>query len=114
MLTENVFKLMKPYYKVVTGEEEKIAKGKIQPINIVVETRTGNKKVTLVDNLELFGIRITEFAKECQHGVAASATINKPPGKKCEQLLIQGNQVLYIYNHLIGIYYLLHLSVFNT
>lgn len=101
-LIDNVFKLMKPCYKLVTADEEKLEKGKIQPINIKVETRSGNKKVTLVDNLEVYGIRLSEFSKECQHGVATSTTINKLPGRKYEQLLIQGNQVLFVYNHLIG------------
>lgn len=64
--------------------------------------RSGNKKVTLIDNLELFGIRINDFAKECQHGVAASTSISRPPGKKCDQLLVQGNQVLFVYNLLTG------------
>lgn len=101
-LIENIFKIMKPCYKVVTGVEEKLEKGKVQPISIKVETRTGNKKVTLVENLEVFGIRLSEFSKECQHGVATSTTINKLPGRKYEQVLIQGNQVLFVYNHLLG------------
>lgn len=94
---------MKPCYKLITADEEKVEKGKIEPINIKVETRSGNKKVTLIDNLELFGIKLTEFSKECQHGVAASTTTSKLPGKKYDQLMVQGNQVLFVYNLLIGI-----------
>lgn len=101
-LMEKILKSMKSCYKITTKEEEKINKGKIEPIKITVETRTGNKKVTLIDNLELFGIRMSEFAKECQHRVAASTSINKLPGKKSDQLLVQGNQVNFIYNLLLG------------
>lgn len=52
--------------------------------------------------MELFGINAAEFGKECQHGVAASTSVSKPPGKKCEQLLIQGNQVAFVGKTLIG------------
>lgn len=69
-----------------------------------VQTRSGNKKVTLIDNLELYGIRMSEFAKECQHGVAASTSVAKVPGKKYDQLLVQGNQILFIYSLLVDKY----------
>jgi translation initiation factor 2D len=102
-LMERVCDAMKSCYKVTAGNEELFNKGKVSPITITVSQRSGNKKVTLVDNLELFGIRIADFAKECQHGVAASTSISKPIGKKCDQLLVQGNQVLFVYNLLTGI-----------
>ncbi|KAK9890171.1 hypothetical protein WA026_008975 [Henosepilachna vigintioctopunctata] len=101
---EKVCDSMKNCFKVQTGQEEIMNKGKLSPIVISVANRSGNKKVTLVDNLELFGIRISEFAKECQHGVAASTSISVPPGKKVEQLLVQGNQVLFVYNLLVDKY----------
>ncbi|XP_063928992.1 eukaryotic translation initiation factor 2D isoform X2 [Zophobas morio] len=95
---EKVCEAMKSCYKVTSGNEELVNKGKVSPITLTVSQRSGNKKVTLVDNLELFGIRIADFAKECQHGVAASTSISKPLGKKCDQLLVQGNQVLFVHN----------------
>jgi hypothetical protein len=60
-------------------------------------------QVTLINNLELYGINNQEFARECQHGVAASTSISSVPGKKSQQLLVQGNQVLFVGNLLIGI-----------
>lgn len=59
-------------------------------------------QVTLVNNLELYGINLTEFARECQHGVAASTTINTLPNAKSAQLQIQGNQVIFVHNILTG------------
>ncbi|KRT78739.1 hypothetical protein AMK59_7029 [Oryctes borbonicus] len=103
-LIEKVCSAMKSCFKVTSGHEETVSKGKIQPIVMSTQTRSGNKKVTLVDNLELFGIRMSEFAKECQHGVAASTSITKPPGKKSDQLLIQGNQILFVHNLLVNKY----------
>jgi len=54
------------------------------------------EQVTLVANLELYGVDVAEFAKECQHGIAASATINPLPARKGVQLQVQGNQVLFV------------------
>uniref|UniRef100_A0A6P7G8M2 Eukaryotic translation initiation factor 2D n=1 Tax=Diabrotica virgifera virgifera TaxID=50390 RepID=A0A6P7G8M2_DIAVI len=101
---EKVCAAMKNAYKVKSGVEEIQGKGKVSPIMLSVSVRSGNKKVTLIDNLELFGIRINDFAKECQHGVAASTSISRPPGKKYDQLLVQGNQVLFVYNLLTDKY----------
>ncbi|KAJ8923605.1 hypothetical protein NQ315_010184 [Exocentrus adspersus] len=94
---ERVCESMRTCYKVKTGTDVIVNKGKVSPITISVGMRSGNKKVTLVDNLELYGVRLPDFAKECQHGVAASTSISRPPGKKSDQLLIQGNQVIFVY-----------------
>ncbi|KAF7281375.1 hypothetical protein GWI33_004856 [Rhynchophorus ferrugineus] len=96
---EKVCDSMKNCFKVNVGNDEVINKGKVSPIVMNVSMRSGNKKVTIIDNLEAFGINIGDFAKECQHGVAASTSITpKPPGKKYDQLLVQGNQVIFVYN----------------
>jgi translation initiation factor 2D len=60
-------------------------------------------QVTLIKNLELYGINIEEFARECRHGVGAGASIISDPGEKSQELLVQGNQVLFVGNLLIGI-----------
>lgn len=84
-------------YELSAGESKTVAvKGKLQPIDIQIGSRVGNKKVTLVSNLELYGINVTEFAQECQHGVGASTTINNVPGAKSAQVQIQGNQVIFV------------------
>lgn len=102
-LMEKILKSMKPCYTVSgDGQQEAVIKGKVEPITMVISNRSGNKKVTLVDNLELYGISIHEFAKQCQHGVAASTTISQVAGKKSQQLLVQGNQIHFIYKLLKG------------
>lgn len=101
-LIEKIKNSMKNCYKVSTGSENIINKGNLPPIALNVSVRSGNKKVTLIDNLELYGINLNEFAKECQHGVAASTSISTVVGKKCDQLLVQGNQVIFVYNLLTG------------
>ncbi|XP_046405879.1 eukaryotic translation initiation factor 2D isoform X2 [Ischnura elegans] len=86
------------------GQSGSVSKGKLKPIEITVATRTGNKKVTLIGNLEAYGIDCTEFAKKCQHGVAASATITQVPGSKSSQVMVQGNQVIFLEKLLTGEY----------
>ncbi|KAK7068948.1 Eukaryotic translation initiation factor 2D [Halocaridina rubra] len=83
-----------------------IRKGKLEPIEIVVAKRTGNKKVTLVYNASVYGIDENEFAHQVQVGVAASTSVgpaeNKPQGMT--QVLIQGNQVAFIAKLLLETY----------
>ena len=68
---------------------------------MIVGTRSGNKKVTLIHNLDVFGISPQEFAHKCQVGVAASSTIHEAGNKKKSngspviEVLIQGNQVAF-------------------
>lgn len=73
-------------------------------IQMQLATRSGNKKVTLVNNLEAFGIRLAEFEKACKIGVAASTTVTKLANQKGEQLLVQGNQVRFIHKLLTETY----------
>lgn len=56
----------------------------------------------MINNLEIYGIDLKEFAKDCQHGVAASTSIANVPGRKTPQLLIQGNQVAFVGKLLSG------------
>lgn len=83
-----------------------IRKGKLEPIEIAVAKRTGNKKVTLVYNVSMYGIDESEFAHQVQVGVAASTSVgpaeHKPQGMT--QVLIQGNQVAFIAKLLLETY----------
>ncbi|XP_044020970.1 eukaryotic translation initiation factor 2D [Aphidius gifuensis] len=83
-------------HEITVGNTTLLHTGKLEPIDITVTTRCNNKKVTLINNLETFGIKLDEFSKECQ-GIGASATITDVPGKKTPNVLVQGNQVLYVY-----------------
>ncbi|XP_018791392.1 PREDICTED: eukaryotic translation initiation factor 2D [Bactrocera latifrons] len=73
-------------------------------IQMSLATRSGNKKVTLISNVECYGIIVPEFIKLCKQGAAASTTIVKLPHQKAEQLQIQGNQVRFVYNLLTETY----------
>ncbi|XP_067137065.1 eukaryotic translation initiation factor 2D [Centruroides vittatus] len=79
-------------------------KGKLNQIEINVEQRTGNKKVTLINYLDEFKIDAEKFAHEIQLGVAASTKVGESAGKKGVQVLVQGNQVKYISKLLLDKY----------
>lgn len=74
------------------------------PIQMTLATRSGNKKVTLVSNLEAYGIIISEFAKACKVGAAASTAVVRLPHQKQDQLQVQGNQIRFLHNLLTETY----------
>ncbi|XP_026751619.2 eukaryotic translation initiation factor 2D [Galleria mellonella] len=82
----------------------KLIKSKLEPIKMQVATRSGNKKVTLVSNLESFGFNLQVLSQECQHGVAASCGVTRSPGAKYDQLMLQGDQTHYVAKLLIEKY----------
>lgn len=82
----------------------KDVKGNKPMIQMSLATRSGNKKVTLVSNIECYGIILAEFIKLCKQGAAASTTIVTLPNQNREMLQIQGNQVRFIYNLLTDKY----------
>ncbi|XP_055694680.1 eukaryotic translation initiation factor 2D [Lutzomyia longipalpis] len=77
---------------------------KVLNIQISLSTRKGNKKVTLVSNLDSHGIFIPDFANRCKVGVQASTTVIQTATAKGDTLLIQGNQVRFVYNLLTETY----------
>lgn len=82
-----------------------ISKGGKKPIiQLTTATRMGNKKVTLVSNLEAYGINIAEFSKACKIGVQASTSITKVPGTSINQFQIQGNHVRFVFTLLTETY----------
>lgn len=78
--------------------------GKKPIIQITTATRMGNKKVTLVSNLEAYGINIAEFSKACKVGVQASTSITKVAGTNINQFQIQGNHVRFVHTLLTETY----------
>lgn len=78
--------------------------GKKPIIQITTATRMGNKKVTLITNLEAYGINVAEFSKACKIGVQASTSITKVSGTSINQFQIQGNHVRFVYTLLTDKY----------
>jgi translation initiation factor 2D len=91
-LSNIVIQSMKPAYQISHGDSQPvIRKGLLQPVSMIVVQRAGNKKVTLVENLELYGISAEKLSHTAQRTAAASATVEVSSGS--ERLLVQGNAV---------------------
>lgn len=98
---KGVFQKMGHSYKVTTVENCDILpamerKGKLPLIDIRLLKKTGNKKVTIVDNLDYYNVNVKDFSHNCQVGAAASATINHPTNLKSAQVQIQGSQAAFV------------------
>lgn len=105
-LLSSVYDKMKHSYAMRNKNELKTS-GKTSTIKMTLATRSGNKKVTLIDHLEMFGIKLPEFAQACKIGVAASTSIYRPecPGNSNKgQLLVQGNQIRFVHKLLTDKY----------
>ncbi|XP_068015731.1 eukaryotic translation initiation factor 2D [Melanerpes formicivorus] len=89
------------------GQEPLVRKGNIEPIDISIAQRSANKKVTIIKNLELYGLDPQAVANLLQQKVQASATIAPVPGAKDRlQVQIQGNQIHHLAKMLLEEYQL--------
>ncbi|NXY88722.1 EIF2D factor, partial [Alcedo cyanopectus] len=89
------------------GQEPVVRKGNVEPIDITIAQRSANKKVTIIKNLELYGLDPQCVANILQQKVQASATITPVPGTKDRaQVQIQGNQIHHLAKMLLEEYQL--------
>ncbi|KAF7467790.1 hypothetical protein GHT09_000828 [Marmota monax] len=94
LLTRCLEKLQPAYQVTFPGQEPIVKKGKICPIDITLAQRASNKKVTVVRNLEPYGLDPYSVAAILQQRCQASTTVTPAPGAKDSlQVQIQGNQV---------------------
>lgn len=90
---------------VFPGHKPIVKKGHIEPIDIAVASRGSNKKVTLIKNLELYGLDPAVVSAALQHRVQASSVLQPVPGAKDKVLVqIQGNQIQQVGNLLLDHY----------
>merc|ERR1719225_2358472 len=63
---------------------------------LTTATRSGNKKVTLVNNLETYHIDPLQFAHKCQVGLSVGTSQHPAPHRKSgTEVVIQGNHVAF-------------------
>uniref|UniRef100_A0A8C4ZMB2 Eukaryotic translation initiation factor 2D n=1 Tax=Gadus morhua TaxID=8049 RepID=A0A8C4ZMB2_GADMO len=92
---------------VIAGQQPIMKKGHIEPIDITVASRGSNKKVTLIKNLEMYGLDPIDVSAALQHRVQASAVLHPVPGTKDKVLVqIQGNQIQQVGNLLLDRYHI--------
>lgn len=94
LFSRTLSKMQECYQIVFPGQEPIIKKGHLDPIDISVASRGSNKKVTLIKNLELYGLDPAVVSTELQHRVQASSVLQLLPGAKDRVVVqIQGNQI---------------------
>uniref|UniRef100_A0A182ITF1 Uncharacterized protein n=1 Tax=Anopheles atroparvus TaxID=41427 RepID=A0A182ITF1_ANOAO len=103
-LSETVLNCMTSTFEMRSQRGPVMKGGKRAIIHLTTATRSGNKKVTLISNLEDYGINVSEFAKAVKLGAAASTTMTEVPGVKGEQLLVQGNHIKFVFDLLTTTY----------
>lgn len=98
-------KMQECYQIVFPGQKPVIKKGHLDPIDITVASRGSNKKVTLIKNLEVYGLDPVVVSTALQHRVQASSVLQPLPGAKDRVLVqIQGNQIHQVGNLLTDHY----------
>ncbi|XP_047237843.1 eukaryotic translation initiation factor 2D isoform X1 [Girardinichthys multiradiatus] len=94
LFSRTLGRMQECYQVVFPGQAPIVKKGHIEPIDISVASRGSNKKVTLIKNLEVYGLDPAAVATALQHRVQASTVLQLLPGAKDRVLVqIQGNQV---------------------
>ncbi|XP_041860796.1 eukaryotic translation initiation factor 2D [Melanotaenia boesemani] len=105
LFSRTLGKMQGCYQVIFPGQDPIIKKGHIEPIDISVASRGSNKKVTLVKNLETYGLDPATVATALQHRVQASTVLQPIPGAKEKVLVqIQGNQIHQVGNLLLDQY----------
>ncbi|TNM86938.1 hypothetical protein fugu_007168 [Takifugu bimaculatus] len=94
LFSRTLGRMQECYQLVFPGQAPVIKKGHIEQIDISVASRGSNKKVTLIKNLEVYGLDPTMVATTLQHRVQASTVLQPIPGSKDKVLVqVQGNQI---------------------
>uniref|UniRef100_A0A8D0A5U8 Eukaryotic translation initiation factor 2D n=1 Tax=Sander lucioperca TaxID=283035 RepID=A0A8D0A5U8_SANLU len=105
LFSRTLERMQECYQVVFPGQAPIKKKGHIEPIDISVASRGSNKKVTLVKNLEVYGLDPAVVATALQRRVQASSVLQPIPGSKDKVLVqIQGNQIHQVGNLLQGHY----------
>ncbi|XP_047428304.1 eukaryotic translation initiation factor 2D isoform X2 [Mugil cephalus] len=105
LFSRTLSRMQECYQVVFPGQAPIIKKGHIDPIDITVASRGSNKKVTLIKNLEVYGLDPTVVATALQRRVQASSVLQPIPGAKDRVLVqIQGNQIHQVSNLLLERY----------
>lgn len=105
LFSRTLGRMQECYQVVFPGQAPIVKKGHIEPIDISVASRGSNKKVTLIKNLEVYGLDPAVVATALQRRVQASSVLQPIPGSKDKVLVqIQGNQIHQVGNLLLDHY----------
>lgn len=107
LFTRTLGKMQQCHQLQFPGQPAVVRKGPVEPIDISVASRGSNKKVTVIKNLEVFGLDPSSVSAALQHRVQASAVLHAAPGSKDRVMVqIQGNQVQHVGKLLLDEYHI--------
>ncbi len=100
VVIDRVIQSCSPFYAILRGEETredaKPKSGKAPSIQILLETRSGNKTVTKVSGVEIYNIHPQSLGDELQKVCASSTSVNQlvgsSPRNPVMEILVQGPQ----------------------
>ncbi|KAI9593236.1 hypothetical protein BDF19DRAFT_467372 [Syncephalis fuscata] len=94
-LTNRLCQFMTQFHVIeVPGQDPIISKNAFSPVEIIVESRMGNKIVTRILGLETFSVNLKEIAKRLQIDCAGSVAVDPIEGKKgFHEVMVQGSHV---------------------
>ncbi|KAM9786213.1 eukaryotic translation initiation factor 2D [Neosynchiropus ocellatus] len=105
LFSRTLGRMQECYQVVFPGQTPVVKKGHIEPIDISVASRGSNKKVTLIKNLEAYGLDPAAVAAALQRRVQASSVLQPVPGAKDKVLVqIQGNQIQHVGTLLLDLF----------
>ncbi|XP_010864083.1 eukaryotic translation initiation factor 2D [Esox lucius] len=105
LFSRTLDKMQHCHQLVFPGLPPVVRKGPLEPIDITVASRGSNKKVTIIKNLEVYGLDPVAVSVALQHRVQASSALNPVPGSKDRvSVQIQGNQVQQVGKLLLDMY----------
>lgn len=107
LITRTLSKMQACHEVLFPGQPPMVKKGQMEPIEITVASRGSNKKVTIIKNLEAFGLDPAVVADILQHRVQASCILQDSPGVKNKVLVqVQGNQIQHVSKILLDQYHI--------
>ncbi|XP_062396276.1 eukaryotic translation initiation factor 2D isoform X2 [Sardina pilchardus] len=107
LFTRTLGKMQQCHQLQFPGQPAVVKKGAVEPIDISVASRGSNKKVTIVKNLEVYGLDPALVLVALQHRVQASAVLHSAPGAKDRVLVqVQGNQITQVGKLLLDEYHI--------
>ncbi|KAF5196223.1 Eukaryotic translation initiation factor 2d [Thalictrum thalictroides] len=80
---------MQAYHRVTRGDETVVRKGAVKTVQIMMECRLVNKRMTRVWGLESFFIDVEALAEELQKKFGCRTTVAELPVKKRQEVLVQ-------------------------
>ena len=99
-LIDRILESCSPFWAITRNDETrksaKARSGKPPQIQVVLETRSGNKTVTKVSGVETFHINPQPLAEELQKACASSTSVNQlsgsSPRSPVQEIMVQGPQ----------------------